>query len=312
MKKIIYVTEPEVINIKTVEGLLSSDYEVMQGNTSFAGVPTDCTTIIIRSGTTITSAIFEKIPKLAHIIRIGTGVDAIDIDFCNKNNIAVHNAPGANADAVSDYVIAMIFGALRKIHTLSRKDIETWNRFKFTGHNMSSRSIGIIGFGNIGKQIFHKLKNFGCTGFYVYDPFVDAKDLPQGVTPAASVEEVLEKSNIATLHVPLIPSTKYLINKDNLHLLGRGSILVNASRGGIVNENDVIEYTEQNDLIYIADTVENEPHASSSLIESENTIITPHIASLTHESEENMIEFAVGNFLKGIYMNQPLSPQAQL
>lgn len=312
MKKILYITEPEVINSKTIKGLLSSDYEVIQGNTSFDGTPADCTTIIIRSETTITSAIFEKIPKLAHIIRIGTGVDAIDIDFCNKNNIAVYNAPGANADAVSDYVIAMIFSALRKINTLSRKDVETWNRFKFTGHSMSSRSIGIIGFGNIGKQIFHKLQNFGCAGFYVYDPFVDAKDLPHGVTHAASVEEVLEKSNIVTLHVPLIPSTRYLINKATLHLLGSDSILVNASRGGIVNENDVIEYAKQNDLTYIADTVENEPHASNSLIDSENTIITPHIASLTHESEENMIKFAVDNFLKGVYMNQPLHAQAQL
>ena len=305
MKKIIYVTEPGAISIQAVETLLPVDYEVVSGNISFDGnIPQECSVLVIRSATAIDKSIKEKLPELAHIIRIGTGVDNIDIDYCNKEGISVYNAPGANADAVSDYVIAMMFVALRRISQLTNEDIESWNRFKFIGHSMSSRSIGIIGFGNVGKQIFNKLKGFDCKSFFVYDPFVKAEDMPKGITHAFSIEEVLKNSDIVTLHVPLMPSTQYLINKDNLNLLNKGSILLNASRGGIVNESDVVEYVRDNDLIYIADTVENEPNIAKALLDKEKIIITPHIASLTNESEGNMLELAIENFLNNKPMNR--------
>lgn len=304
MNKTIYITEPDVINLEPVKGLLS-DYEIVKGDTSFSQPPADCSVIVIRSATTIDASIKGKFPLLRHIVRVGVGVDNIDIEFCNKEGIAIYNAPGANADAVSDYVIAMMFVALRKINLLTPNDIESWNRFKFTGHNMSSRIIGIIGFGNIGKQIFRKLRGFGCKGFMVYDPFIKAEDMPEGVTYASSIDEVLKNSDIITLHVPLIPSTEYLINKKNLSLLKEGSILLNASRGGIVNEIDIVEYIQHNNIIYIADTVENEPHVAQSLLNNDQIIITPHMASLTSESEDEMIKVAFNNLLNNYPMNKP-------
>lgn len=306
MKEYIYVTEPGVINVDIIKSLLPLGYDIMKGTVTFKGkIPPDCSTLIIRSETTINGSVKEKFPRLTHIIRIGTGVDNIDIDYCNKEGISVYNAPGANADAVSDYVIAMMFVALRKINLLTNGDVESWNRFKFTGHSMSSRSIGIIGFGNIGKQIFAKLRGFNCKKFSVYDPFVKAEDMPNGVIYASSIEEVLKNSDIVTLHVPLISSTQYLINKDNLNLLGKGAILLNASRGGIVNENDVAEHVCDNDLTYIADTVENEPNVAKALLDNEKIIITPHIASLTDESEDSMLRCAVKNYLSKNPMNKP-------
>lgn len=302
MNKTIYITEPDVINLEPVKGLLF-DYEIVKGDTSFSQPPADCSVIVIRSATTIDASIKEKFPLLRHIVRVGVGVDNIDVEFCNKEGIAIYNAPGANADAVSDYVIAMMFIALRKINLLTPNDVETWNRFKFTGHNMSSRTIGIIGFGNIGRQIFQKLQGFGCKDFFAYDPFVKAEDMPNGVTYASSIEDVLRNSDVITLHVPLIPSTEYLINRTNLSLLKKGSVLLNASRGGIVNESDVIEHIEQNDITYIADTVENEPNVARNLLNKERVIITPHIASLTSESEDSMISLAFDNFLNSKPMN---------
>lgn len=305
MKNTIYVTEPKAIDIDVVESLLPSTYEVMAGNASFEGnIPIECAVIIMRSATTIDSSIKENFPNLAHIIRVGTGVDNIDVEYCNREGIHVYNAPGANADAVSDYVITVMFAALRKIHLLTRKDVESWNRFKFTGHSMSSRSIGIIGFGNVGKQIFSKLQGFNCPGFVVYDPFIKKEDLPDGVIYAESVEEVLKRSNIVTLHVPLLPTTQYLINKENLELLESESILINASRGGIVNEADVVTFIKDHNLIYIADTVEDEPHVASDLLDEPNVIVTPHIASLTAESEDAMLTLAMENFLNNNPMNK--------
>jgi D-3-phosphoglycerate dehydrogenase len=170
---------------------------------------------------------------------------------------------------------------------------------------MSSRSIGIIGFGNIGKQIFNKLQGFDCKSFFAYDPFIKAEDMPKGITYASSIEEVLKNSDIITLHVPLIPSTQYLINENNLGLLGEGAILINASRGGIVNEDDVSKYVHKNNLTYIADTVENEPSVAISLLDNTHIIVTPHIASLTSESENDMVEFAIENYLNNKPMNRP-------
>lgn len=278
--------------------MLDEDWKIIKGSPSFSGEDLeDCSTLLIRSATTVTTEIKEIFPNLRHIIRIGVGVDNIDMDFCNQEGIAVYNAPGANADAVSDYVIGMMFHALRKLHLLTPQDVATWNRFKFTGRSMAGRTIGIIGFGNIGRQIFNKLQGFNCKDFLVYDPFIKKEDMPSGTTYAASVEEVLRGSDIVTLHVPLIPSTKYLINKENLALLPEETILINASRGGIVNETEITEYMREHDLIYVADTVEGEPEVSEILLDTENVIVTPHIASLTKEADDNMVIVALENFL---------------
>ncbi len=302
----LYVTEPDAINVQLVRKMLSDDWEVVKGDPSFSGKDIeDCSALLIRSATTVTAAVKEVFPNLRHIVRVGVGVDNIDVDFCDQEGIAVYNAPGANADAVSDYVVGMMFHALRKLHLLTQQDVISWNRFKFTGRSMAGRTIGIIGFGNIGKQIFSKLPGFNCKAFLVYDPFVKKEDMPEGTTYAASVEEVLRSSDIVTLHVPLIPSTKYLINKENLALLPEKSILINASRGGIVNETEITEYMQEHDLIYIADTVEGEPEVSEMLLNAKNVVVTPHIASLTKEADDNMVIVALENFLSHKAMNRP-------
>lgn len=301
----LYVTEPSVINMQIVRARLAREWEIVEGTPSVDGYDIeDCSALLIRSETTVTSSVKDTFPELQHIIRVGVGVDAIDMEFCDRENIAVYNAPGANADAVSDYVVSMMLLALRNMHLLSLRDVELWNRFKFTGRSMAGRSIGIVGFGNIGRQIFSKLQGFQCKAFFVYDPFVRQEDMPEGVTYAATLEEVLRFSDIVTLHVPLLPSTKYLINKDNLKLMPENAILINASRGGIVNEADVIAHMRDHSLVYVADAVEGEPSVSEGLINAASAFVTPHIASLTKESDDNMITVALDNFLQKKPMNK--------
>lgn len=303
--KSIYITEPAAINTRIVAELLGDEWKIIEGTPVFDGDTQDCSALLVRSATTVTSSIKDFFPNLQHVIRVGVGVDNIDIDFCDRERIAVYNAPGANADAVSDYVITMMFQALRKTYLLTERDVKEWNRFKFTGRSMAGRSIGIVGFGNIGKQVFTKLQGFNCKAFFVYDPFIKEEDMPEGVTYAASVEEVLQHSDIVTLHVPLLPATKYLINKENLTLLPDEAILINASRGGIVNEADVVAHTQNHKLVYVADTVEGEPSVSSDLLSTPNILVTPHIAALTKESEDNMVAVALDNFLHNRPMNTP-------
>jgi phosphoglycerate dehydrogenase-like enzyme len=292
------VTEPDVINLQMAGDMLPEGYELFTGNTAFAGeIPENCTTVLIRSATTVDSQIKRVFPNLTGIIRIGTGVDNIDMTFCDKEDIRVYNAPGANADAVSDYVVCMMLVALRKIFALDPEDAASWNRFKFVGNSMSAQSIGIIGFGNIGKLVYKKLQGFGCKNFYVYDPFIGEAALPDGVTYALSIDDVLANSTVITLHLPLLPETHHIINRGNLELLADGAVLLNASRGGIVDEDAVIECMRHRRLVYVADTVEGEPVVRQGLLDEPNVIVTPHIASLTAESEYNMVKVAVDNFL---------------
>ena len=294
--QVIYVTEPEVIDLQAVRQLLPAEYELVAGKTDFSSAPADCSTLLIRSATTIDSSIKQHFPELKSVIRIGTGVDNIDMEFCKQAGVEVFTAAGANADAVSDYVVGMMLFALRRLQTLTPEDVKTWNRFKFTGHSMSAQTIGIIGFGHIGRLVHQKLQGFGCQ-FFAYDPLVKKEDLPEGVTGLDSVDEVLQRSSIVTLHLPLMPETRDLLNQRNLSLLKPGAILLNSSRGGIVNEADVVEAAHSG-LTYIADTVEHEPTPNPILLGEPNIILTPHIASLTEESSQNMLKVALANFLK--------------
>jgi phosphoglycerate dehydrogenase-like enzyme len=296
----IYVTEPTAIEaddlIRALEG---SDYVTFEGNSAFTNSTVhDFETIVIRSGTTVTSAIRQSFPHLKSIVRVGVGLDNVDLDYCKNKGIAVFNAPGANADAVSDYTIGMMLHALRKLHLLHPQDVQQWNRFKFTGGNMANQTVGIVGFGNIGRQIHQKVRNFSCQGFYAYDPYLTADKMPEGVQ-LTDLPTLLRNCSLISLHLQLTNETKYLIDTEQLAMIKSGAVLINASRGGIVREQAVLDALEDQDFTYVADAVENEPDVNPDLLDNQNIIITPHIASLTDTSERAMVQTAVANFLAG-------------
>jgi (S)-sulfolactate dehydrogenase len=295
----IYVTEPTAINTALVkESLVDTPYSLVMGDTAYSYGPfPDCETILIRTGARIDASILDTFPNLASIIRVGTGLDNVDLEFCKAHNIAVFNAPGANAEAVADYVIATVFAVLRKLHVLEPRDVRSWNRFAFVGKNIASQIVGIVGFGHIGRILHDKLYGLGCRIFYVYDPYIkQGASLPKGVQ-LVSLEQLLQLSTVVSLHLPLTDETKYLINHKNVSLLQPSAVLVNASRGGIVEEAALLDALKKDQLTYIADTVENEPQVNEALLATPNAIITPHIASLTTEAEKAMVRVALENFL---------------
>lgn len=297
----IYVTEPDTIDIKAAANFLSGrNIELIPGDINFRKAnyhPYE--TLLIRSQTSISSDIKKHFPDLKNIVRVGTGLDNIDLEHCKANNINIFNAAGANADAVSEYVVATALYALRKLHTLTKEDVEQWNRFNFRGHSMSEQTVGIIGFGNIGKLVYKKLHAFSPVKFLAYDPFITQDMVKDFDITMTDLDTVLKNSTLITLHLPLLPQTKYLINEKNFHLIQDGSLLINSSRGGIVDEQAAINYAPTHNIMYIADTVEGEPRPSASLVSSPNTIVTPHIASLTKSSEDAMLSGAINNFLDG-------------
>lgn len=294
----IYVTEPEAIDMDLVIKTLGEyPHTLSAGNPSFtAGEPTHCNTVLIRSNTQITSSVLDHMPNLKYVVRAGTGLDNVDRDFCEAHGIAVYNAPGANADAVAEYVLTTALLALRKVHLLTRSDQETWNRFKFTGHSVATQRIGIIGFGNIGRLLYEKLHALGCRNFLLHDPFVHEAPVDATLVP---LDGLLQHATVISMHLPLLPQTTHCINAENLQFLKDGAVLINSSRGGVVDEAAVLEQLKTKQFTYIADTVEGEPNVNPALLDNPNVIITPHIGSLTSEAEAAMVRVAVENLVAG-------------
>lgn len=303
LRRKIYVTEPGMIDMSLARKILEGEgYELVEGSIDFEPEPvTDCDTLLIRSETHVTADILSKFPNLKHVIRVGVGLDNVDTEFCKSHNIKVHNAPGANSDAVAEYVTTMVLSVLRHTTALSPTDALSWNRMKFMGRSVSSQAVGIVGFGHIGRLLQQKMKGLGCQEFIVFDPYLpqDIK-LDETVRQVETLEELLTNSTVVSLHVPLLPSTKHLINAKNIPLLPKNAILVNAARGGVVDELALLKRMDDSHLTYIADTVENEPEANPDLVAHERVIVTPHIASLTAEANENMLRVALKNYCTAI------------
>jgi len=303
----IYVTEPNAIDISLVAKTLgTTPHTLSAGNPSFTnGNPKDCNVVLFRSATHIGNDILQHMPGLKHAVRVGTGLDNVDRAFCQQAGIAVYNAPGANADAVAEYVLAAMLMALRNIHLVKRSDIETWDRFKFAGHSVASRRIGIIGFGHIGRLLYEKLHSLGCRDFLLYDPYVH--DAPADAT-LVPLDGLMQHCDIISLHLPLLPQTQHCINAEKLAYLRKNAILLNASRGGVVDEAAVLAQMQQTPFTYIADTVEGEPRVNPALLDNPNIIITPHIASLTSEAETAMVRSSIQNLVDS--NTTPLLPTA--
>lgn len=298
----VYISEPNVINTELAQQVTKqrADITYVLGSEDFSqGNAAACEVLVIRSTVSVGRDIKEHFPNLSAVVRVGVGLDNVDLSYCKEAGIAVYNAPGANADAVAEYTIAAILAILRRLPLLTDADVVSWNRFKFSGESLSEQTIGIVGFGNIGRLLYQKLRGFEIKNFYVYDPFLTASDMPAENVHLVEMDELLRKSSVVSLHLPLTDETRYIINRDKLSLLPAGAIVVNASRGGIVEEAAVLELAKQRRLYYVADVVEDEPHPNPALLGQDNILITPHIASLTSHAGSEMVVRAFNNFLQG-------------
>lgn len=307
MKQTVYVAEPEAIDTTLIRDELEvAGYDIFMGKPDFSGtIPESSQALLVRSQTKVTSGIKDAFPDLTSIIRVGTGLDNIDVEYCKANGISIYSAPGANAGAVSEYVVMMMLVALRKLHTLTAADISAWNRYKFRGRSLVDQSIGIIGYGAIGRLVYSHLRGLGCSSFYIHDPYINEAALPEGVK-LSPLDDVIENADVVTLHLPLTRETEYLIGGEEIGRMQPGAVLINASRGGIVDEQAAAGAAKSDKIIYVADTVRGEPAINEALLGSDNIIITPHIASLTDSAETAMLRVAVDNFLK---QNPTVSPQ---
>ena len=251
--------------------------------------------IIIRNKTTLSKEILSEFSKLKFIGRLGVGLDNIDMDYCSEKKIKVQPASGLNADSVAEYVIQAALSLLKKIPLLHQKTVKgSWPRNSFTLNEIQGKTFGFIGFGEIAKKVFKRLEPFGvhCVA---HDPYIDKNNVAEFKIELIDFEKLLQLSNIISIHLPLTNETKELINKDTFKKMTKSPIIINTSRGSIINEYDLLEAYRENLITGFAlDVYEKEPVEKKfydQISNDMNCILTPHIAGVTEESNFRVSKF---------------------
>ncbi|MDD2957779.1 MAG: phosphoglycerate dehydrogenase [Lachnospiraceae bacterium] len=244
----------------------------------------------------VTEKALENCSKLKVISRYGAGVDRVDLQAAKAKGIKVTNTPGVNAEAVGELAFGLILSAARKISYLDQQTrAGEWVRS--SGMELSGKTIGIFGLGAIGKVVARCAKGFDMK-VMAYDPFINEEYCRQNDIQAASMEEVLKAANVISLHLPLLDSTKHLINEQAFQMMKEGTIVINASRGGIIDEAAAYDALKSGKLGGLGlDAFEVEPPKASPLFEFPNVVVTPHTGAHTKEATDNMAQAAIDNLI---------------
>jgi D-3-phosphoglycerate dehydrogenase / 2-oxoglutarate reductase len=243
--------------------------------------------VIIRSGVKITAESLEGNKRLRAIVRAGVGTDNIDKDAATRLGIVVMNTPAGNTLSTAEHAFALMMALSRSIAPAHQSLANgKWDRKSFMGTQLADKSLGVIGFGRIGREVALRAKAFEMR-VYAYDPFLTPEQAAKlGVEWVASPAEILPKCDYITVHTPMTPETKYLVNTCNLSQLKRGVRLINCARGGIYEEAALIEGLKSGQIAGVAlDVFEEEPCTDSPLFNMPNVVCTPHLGASTEEAQ---------------------------
>ena len=251
--------------------------------------------IIVRNKTNLNQSILEKAANLKYIGRLGVGLDNIDTEYCKKNNIFVQPATGMNADSVAEYVISSSLSLLKKTKLINEKTQSgQWPRTSITTNELKGKILGLIGFGDIAKKVLKLINAFEVTTI-AFDPFITSQEMEEHNVKKVTFENILSLADIISIHVPLNNETKYLFDKKTFQKMNNKPIIINSSRGGIINETDILEAYKNNYISGFAlDVYEHEPVNKiflKNITNDMNCILSPHIAGVTEESNTRVSEF---------------------
>jgi D-3-phosphoglycerate dehydrogenase len=258
--------------------------------------------LIVRNQTQVTAHLLAQAPHLRVIGRLGVGLDNIDLVAARQRGIVVTAGRNANAIAVAEYVMAALLHDARDLATADASVRGgAWDRQRFGGFELWGRTLGLIGVGEIGRRVAKRARAFGMQ-VIGYDPLVGPYDFAPGEQEIAllALDEVLSHADAISLHVPLIPATRHLINAERLRLLRPNAILINSARGGIIDETALLEALNVGHLRRaVLDVREIEPPPLDDPLRAcSSVILTPHIAGLTAEAQERTARLVVTDVLQ--------------
>ena len=248
----------------------------------------DFDALVVRSATKVTADLLRAGKKLKVVGRAGIGVDNVDVAAATELGVLVVNAPTANLMSATEHTFALLLSLARRVPMAdaSMKAGE-WNR-KITGVELQGKTLGVVGFGRIGQKVADRARGFEMQ-IVAYDPFLDPAAARRMQVELLPLDELLRRSDVVTLHTPLSAETRNLINRERLALMKPGALLVNCARGGIVDEEALLQALDSGHLGGAAlDVFAEEPPTDLRLVRHARVVATPHLGAQTHEAQERI------------------------
>lgn len=248
----------------------------------------DCDALIVRSATKATKELMDAAPGLKVIGRAGVGLDNVDAAHAKARNIKVVNTPGATSISVAELALGLMLAVSRKIAFADRGTRKgEWPKKGSEGIEIFGKTVGLVGLGRIGRETAKRVMALGAKAYYYDIMRPSANEEKELGIEFRDLEGLLAISDIVSIHVPMTPETKNLLNKDRIAKMKKGAILVNTSRGGIVDEAALHEALRSG-MLYGAglDVFEQEPLKSSPLAELDTVVMTPHVGAQTAEGQK--------------------------
>ena len=303
MNKILILDGVDKKAIEVLENDFQVDVKPSMSPEELKNILPGYSALIVRSQTKVDAQAINN-SDLKIIGRAGVGVDNIDVAAATRKGIIVVNSPDGNTVAAAEHTLALLMSVARFVPDANKslKNGE-WKRKEFTGVELYNKTLGIIGLGRIGSHVAKVCKAMGMI-IIAYDPYMNKKKAEEiGINPV-EIEQIFTDSDFITVHVPLTTETKNLINLDNMKKMKSSVRIVNCSRGGIINENDLVEAVNSGIIGGAGlDVFEIEPLKDSPLQNTnEKIVITPHLGASTQEAQINVaIDVAnqISGFLKG-------------
>lgn len=265
----------------------------------------DVDVLIMRVDPKIDRDILDAAKQLKVIGVCAVGLNHIDMEYAKEKGIQVFNAPGLNANAVAELTISKMLDISRNTIP-ANYDVKVnhiWDKYKYIGRELRGKTLGIMGFGRIGRRVGELGKAFKMD-IVAYDPYLKPEDFEREGAKGMGVEELIKASDFISIHVPLTPETKDLFNKESIKMMKDGAVVLNMSRGGIVNEADMCEALKEGRIGgYASDVLENELAGSglsgndeftSPLFDCDNFIITPHLGAQSTDAARDIGVYITG------------------
>jgi D-3-phosphoglycerate dehydrogenase len=275
-------TEPEAIEQMRLAGL---EVDVRDSITpeELAQVLPAYDGMLVRSRTKVSAALMDAAPNLKVILRGGVGLDTIDVEHARAKGITVMNTPAASSAAVAELTIGYMFAMARHLYqTTASMKAGKWEKKNFKGEELAGKTLGVVGIGNIGKEVSRRALALGMQ-VIAYDPYVPA---PQGVEQLQDMHAILSRSDYLTFHLPLTNETRNMIGQAEFEEMKAGVHIVNCARGGIIDEDALYEALLSGKVSGAAlDVYAVEPPQGSKLFTLEQVIGSPHIGAATNEAQ---------------------------
>ncbi len=241
--------------------------------------------MLVRSATKVNREMVDSAKNLKLVIRGGVGVDNIDVEYCKEKGIEVRNTPEASSIAVAELTFAIMLSIQRNIvkaHNSTKNN--EWLKKQLKGRELYGKTLGLVGIGRIGTEVAKRAKAFGMNVIATRESEEQSE-----YAEIVDLDELLEKSDFISFHVPLTEETKGMVNKETIEKMKDGVVIINNARGKVVIENDLAEALKSGKVGYAGiDVYQQEPPEGSPLLSVENILLTPHIGAQTYENMDRI------------------------